>query len=269
MSWKSKVAPWFDGLYNFTCRGYLYDSEWEGVLIGHRGVKDHPTLLENTLEAFDVAASRGAGLELDVRMTGDGNVVVSHDPDLLRVFGVKATIEENALIDLKHMEARLSSLREVINCFKSRVPMFMIEIKREMTSDFTLGLLLETQKIIHELGVSHQVILLGLDAELCQMFKKYAPELKRAFVTELNLSVAIQYLPTDVECGHFGWYFNYPEELIEGLNSQGLPCGVGFMNEPEMFYKWQQKEVKFLFSDRVDKLFPEFISEEDLEGSAC
>lgn len=269
MSWKSKVAPWFDSVYNFTCRGYFYDPEWEGVLIGHRGVKDHPTVLENTLEAFEMAASRGAGLELDVRMTGDGNVVVSHDPDLFRVFGVQAKIEDNTLANLKHKEAKLPSFREVINCFKSRVPIFMIEIKREVTTDLTLGLLLETQKIIHELGVSQKVILLGLDADLCQMFKECAPELKRAFVSELNLSVAIQYLPTDAECGHFGWYFSYPEDLIEGLNSQGLPCGVGFMNKPEMFYKWQQKEVEFLFSDRVDKLFPEFISEDDLEGSAC
>jgi len=48
---------------------------------GHRGAShDHP---ENTIEAFRAAADQGAdGVELDVRRTLDGQLVVHHDPDL-------------------------------------------------------------------------------------------------------------------------------------------------------------------------------------------
>jgi glycerophosphoryl diester phosphodiesterase len=48
---------------------------------GHRGAShDFP---ENTLEAFRAAAEQGAdGVELDVRRTLDGGLVVHHDPDL-------------------------------------------------------------------------------------------------------------------------------------------------------------------------------------------
>ncbi len=51
------------------------------LIYGHRGAShDHP---ENTLDAFHGAAEQGAdGVELDVRRTQDGVLVVHHDPDL-------------------------------------------------------------------------------------------------------------------------------------------------------------------------------------------
>lgn len=51
------------------------------LVIGHRGAShDHP---ENTLEAFEGAAAQGADwVELDVRRTADGVLVVHHDPHL-------------------------------------------------------------------------------------------------------------------------------------------------------------------------------------------
>lgn len=48
------------------------------AVLGHRGAStDHP---ENTLEAFAAALSQGAdGVELDVRLTADGAIIVHHD----------------------------------------------------------------------------------------------------------------------------------------------------------------------------------------------
>jgi glycerophosphoryl diester phosphodiesterase len=51
----------------------------EVLIIGHRGASaDHP---ENTIEAFTGAREQGAdGVELDVRLTADGALIVHHDP---------------------------------------------------------------------------------------------------------------------------------------------------------------------------------------------
>jgi glycerophosphoryl diester phosphodiesterase len=50
-------------------------------IFGHRGASAHAR--ENTIEAFTLARSQGAdGVELDVRMTADGVLVVHHDPEL-------------------------------------------------------------------------------------------------------------------------------------------------------------------------------------------
>lgn len=51
------------------------------LLLGHRGSpREHP---ENSLAGFQAALDAGlSGVELDVRRLGDGELVVSHDPQL-------------------------------------------------------------------------------------------------------------------------------------------------------------------------------------------
>ncbi|QGA13009.1 hypothetical protein EYB26_000654 [Talaromyces marneffei] len=59
----------------------------------HRGFnKIYP---ENTLEAFQAAIDVGChGLETDVQISRDGVVVISHDPTLIRCFGINKKINE-------------------------------------------------------------------------------------------------------------------------------------------------------------------------------
>lgn len=53
-------------------------------MLGHRGARHAAP--ENTLAAFELARKEGAdGIELDVRLDGDGEVIVLHDPTLGRV----------------------------------------------------------------------------------------------------------------------------------------------------------------------------------------
>ena len=48
------------------------------LIWAHRGARTEAP--ENTLEAFALAAEQGAdGIELDVHMTADGEIVVAHD----------------------------------------------------------------------------------------------------------------------------------------------------------------------------------------------
>jgi glycerophosphoryl diester phosphodiesterase len=53
------------------------------LLIAHRGV--HDTEVENTLAAFEAAAQAGVGLiELDVRRSGDDQLVIFHDAEVAK-----------------------------------------------------------------------------------------------------------------------------------------------------------------------------------------
>jgi glycerophosphoryl diester phosphodiesterase len=72
--------------------------------IAHRGASgDYP---ENTLAAFRAAAQAGAPyFELDVHMTRDGVVVVSHDAELGRTCGRDAAIRDLTLAELKQADA--------------------------------------------------------------------------------------------------------------------------------------------------------------------
>lgn len=73
-------------------------------IVAHRG----GSLLapENTLPAFDRAAALGAdAIEIDVRLTSDGTVVVFHDEDTARLTGEPGTIEARTLAQVKALDA--------------------------------------------------------------------------------------------------------------------------------------------------------------------
>jgi glycerophosphoryl diester phosphodiesterase len=79
-------------------------------VLGHRGARHAEP--ENTLLAFDQALEEGAvGVELDVRMTGDGELIVAHDPELPAPLPGEATGDETtargtAQEDAGHGDAR-------------------------------------------------------------------------------------------------------------------------------------------------------------------
>ncbi len=63
------------------------------MILAHRGASD--ARLENTLPAFIHAIERGAdGVELDVQLSRDGEVIVFHDEDLLRLAGRRERVAD-------------------------------------------------------------------------------------------------------------------------------------------------------------------------------
>lgn len=70
------------------------------LLLGHRGAADalHP---ENTVAAVERALRLGAdGVEVDVRLAGDGSLVCVHDPSLRRVAGVARDVADMTAAEL-------------------------------------------------------------------------------------------------------------------------------------------------------------------------
>ncbi|MDF1790511.1 MAG: glycerophosphodiester phosphodiesterase family protein [Thalassobaculaceae bacterium] len=68
-------------------------------VIAHRGDSAHKP--ENSLAALDSAIAAGAdAVECDVRIAGDGILVVSHDADLTRLAGKPAVVEQTPADDL-------------------------------------------------------------------------------------------------------------------------------------------------------------------------
>ncbi len=61
---------------------------------------------ENTLASFDGAAALGAdAIELDVRLTRDGEVVVFHDETTERITGAPGAVAERSLAQLRALDA--------------------------------------------------------------------------------------------------------------------------------------------------------------------
>lgn len=97
--------------------------------VGHRGAKAFET--ENTLESFRKAIELGANaVELDVRISGDKKLILSHDDNLKRVFVRDVRINEASLDELKQLtENRIITLEEALYFIDSKVEKILVELK--------------------------------------------------------------------------------------------------------------------------------------------
>jgi len=68
--------------------------------IAHRGLWSPDGYPENSLGAFQEACAAGYGIELDVRLTADGEAVVFHDGSLQRMTGAEGRVADHSAADL-------------------------------------------------------------------------------------------------------------------------------------------------------------------------
>ncbi len=79
----------------------MHDVIW----VSHRG--SHQECVENTLRSFDLAIEAGfIHLELDLRATADGHIVLMHDVSLERSCGVDRAVHEMRLVDIRRIKTR-------------------------------------------------------------------------------------------------------------------------------------------------------------------
>lgn len=70
-------------------------------ILAHRG-SPGTTFVENTVPAVSACLAAGAdGIEVDLRLSADGVLVVCHDPDLLRLVGAALPVADTCWDDLR------------------------------------------------------------------------------------------------------------------------------------------------------------------------
>jgi glycerophosphoryl diester phosphodiesterase len=100
---------------------------FRGKRIAHRGLHGGK-VVENTLPAFRKATEHGYGVELDVQLSSDGEVVVCHDYDLKRVFGLDRKVKELTQAELSALG--VPTLAEVLSVLDETLPL-VVELKGE------------------------------------------------------------------------------------------------------------------------------------------
>lgn len=90
---------------------------------------------ENSLTAFRRAKEHGFGIELDLRMSKDGEIVVIHDGNLERVTGFDGKVSELTLEEIKSKPLigttdTVPTLHEVLELIDGAIPL-LFEIKEE------------------------------------------------------------------------------------------------------------------------------------------
>lgn len=100
----------------------------------HRGLHGRG-VPENSLRAFELACEAGKGIELDVQLSRDGEVMVFHDYTLIRMTGVDKKLseldaKELCELSLAESEQKIPTFSEVLSLVDGRVPL-LVELKGE------------------------------------------------------------------------------------------------------------------------------------------
>lgn len=97
------------------------------LIIGHRGAAGLAP--ENTLKALQKGLEHHVDeLELDVRVTKDGQVILQHDPEVKTPDGRKVVVASATYQELRKHKSDLATLEQAFDLVDRRVPLY-IEVK--------------------------------------------------------------------------------------------------------------------------------------------
>ncbi len=108
--------------------------QMKGRFYAHRGLHNRKQgIPENTMAAFRSAVEAGYGIELDVQLTKDSEVVVFHDFDLKRICSVDGAVSDFTYRELSAYpvcgtQERIPRLEDVLELVGGRVPL-LVELK--------------------------------------------------------------------------------------------------------------------------------------------
>ena len=160
----------------------------ETGITAHRG--SSITAPENTMAAILLAVEEGADyVEIDVQETKDGTVVLVHDKDLLRVFGIRKGIWEVTFDELKDLDSggwfspdfsdqRLATLDQVIKAVKGKAKL-NIELK---FNGHQKQLAREVVRIVRDNDFTEDCILTSLDLAGLRRARAAGPEFRTGLI---------------------------------------------------------------------------------------
>ena len=151
---------------------------WFRGFLAHRGLhgEDAP---ENSLKAFRLAAEHGFGVELDVRLTLDGQLAVHHDETLLWTCGVDRAIGGMTLAEIQRCRLMGSSqtvpgFEEVLREIGGRAPL-IVELKSAGKRNGELAE--QVYRLVEPFAGT--VCVESFDPRLLRWFRVHAPEVFR------------------------------------------------------------------------------------------
>ncbi|ABY92694.1 glycerophosphodiester phosphodiesterase [Thermoanaerobacter sp. CM-CNRG TB177] len=218
------------------------------LVIAHRG--DSRNAPENTLASFKSALEMGAdGIELDVQLTKDGQLVVIHDERVDRTTDGIGFVKDFTLKELKRLDAgikfdkkfageRIPSLYEVFELIGHKNFIVNIEIKSGIV--LYPGIEEKLIKAIEDYDFEDRVVISSFNHYSLRDVKRMAPELKIGLLYQCGLvepwHMAIRMKAYSLH----PFYFNIIPELVEGCKKNNIklfPWTVDRKEDMEMMIK--------------------------------
>jgi glycerophosphoryl diester phosphodiesterase len=155
------------------------------LVIAHRGAPTSSDRPENTLAAFREAIEDGAtALELDVRRTADGELVVLHDATVDRTTDGTGPVAQLALSEVQALDAgrgeRIPTVAEVIELAGETQTPIWAEIKDPATQTGIAG---DLVTLLRERDYLGRTRILSFDAHTLTTLAEDAPDARMCWLT--------------------------------------------------------------------------------------
>jgi glycerophosphoryl diester phosphodiesterase len=224
------------------------------LVLGHRGAPHAAP--ENTLRAFELAAREGAdGIELDVRVDAEGNVIVLHDPELQRVTGgrMQGHVEALSVSQVRAADVgegeRIPSLRAVLDWAEAADQCVNVEVKSDVRDRKRL-----VRGVIRELeGVktSERILLSSFDPRLVNVFARRLPRFGVCWLFHEGQAI-LRRLPAWRALGAIG--VNPQHTLLSAygvrrLKAEGALVNTWTVNDPTLARAYAAFGVDSIISD--------------------
>jgi glycerophosphoryl diester phosphodiesterase len=149
----------------------------------HRGLYNNKAIPENTIKAFEEAAKHGYDIELDIRETKDGNLVVFHDKNMHRLCGVNLKLKDYLYKEINHYkiletDQTIPLLKDVLKSIPTNVKL-LIEFK-----PMTYPKLMVNKFMTLMRRFDHQYAIHSYDPRIVHAFKKLYPAVIRGQIAE-------------------------------------------------------------------------------------
>lgn len=232
-------------------------------IFAHRGYSGkYP---ENTMIAFKKALEYGVdGIELDVQLTKDGEVVIIHDETIDRTTTGKGFVVDYTYEELEKFDAsfkfkdlgfnKIPTLREYFQLVKDYDIVTNVELKTGINE--YLGIEEKVWELIKEYNLEEKVIISSFNHFSVMRMKKIAPQLKYGFLSEDWIINAGKYTHSHgVQCYH-PRFNNLVPDVIKELKKYNLEINTWTVNLEE--------DMRYLYSNNIDVIitnYPELAQE--------
>ena len=236
------------------------------VIIAHRG--SHLKFPENTLTAYEEAIKEGADyVEIDLRTTKDGHLVIMHDESATRMTGKKGLIKDlnySEIRDLKIKSTnkedtttyRIPDFKSVLNLCKGKINIYL---------DFKEADVEKTYRLIKEAGMQNNLVVYLNKEEQYGQWKKIAPgiPLMASLPENMNISqlnTLLDKRPVDIVDNA------YNNETVNLMHKRKIAVWVDVQSNDEGPDKWEQslkQGVDGLQTNHPEKLI-EYLEEKGI-----
>ncbi|PAE43911.1 glycerophosphodiester phosphodiesterase [Bacillus sp. 7884-1] len=214
-------------------------------IFAHRGYSS--AFAENTMSAFIAAEKAGAdGLELDVQLTKDGEVVVIHDEKLDRTTSGKGFVKNFTFKEIRKLNANkkgvnkepIPSLIEVLEWMQSNQLVCNIELKNNLFPYEGME-----EKVIHlvrRFNLSNRIIISSFNHYSIVLSYRSAPEIETAPLFNERLYMPWVYAQSIRAQGIHPKLVSVTDGIIKGAIENGIavrPYTVNKDTDMQRLYK--------------------------------